>query len=426
MTPFCRGAIALAIGLTALPAVLAADPRAELGKLFAAGTKNTTPSVELARQHAVSLKRANLQDMRIDYAYGLVLANQRRYADSARLLTRYLTSEPGDLWAHRVKLWTDLQSGQYRSALDSMTKLGDLLVLPPDGQPSADQIDAAKYLGTCLAYLDAIRPKGIDEQSVSETSSAIVARIGEHYRIAFDEGRRAVSSELALLEANRDARLKRAEDAEAEKVKQIEAELNSSKENLAQQRDQLQNSTEQTRESQRELGVIRQQLASLGQDRARIAAQMVALQVQLEELQHGTTSNRNNDAVREGDVFSSRTTNTRNTIPLDLLAQAQALALSLAGLNKQAFDMDRLILSLQTRGAELSGVSQAEFRKLSESQAAAEKAARRAEKLAKQLERQEADAKKRPSGPTGRMTQFSTYAPLPYEEECQRVLGWFE
>jgi hypothetical protein len=189
---------------------------------------------------------------------------------------------------------------------------------------------------------------------------------------------------------------------------------------------------ENTAESQRELRVVQQQLRSLAQDRTLLSAKIVALQASLQELstpsftESSRVNNRGGDTPRPGDVFTRIDTTVTRTMPLDRMAQAQSIALALATLNKQAFDMDRLILSLQTRGAELTGVSQAEFKKLAESQAEAEKAAKKAEKLSKQLERQEAAVKKRPAGPTGRMLRFSTYAPLPYEQETKRVLSWFE
>ncbi len=409
--------MALAFAISPVRAVCS-DALTLATELFDAGHKNTPPAVALARRVAVEWKRQHPDDLRIDYAFGIVLANQRRYSDGRRLIGRYLSTRPDDLVAQRIKLWCEIEDGQCTSALESIALIGKMLALPDGDNPSPDQIVTARYIGVCFAFIKNIQPNGLDEHAFAEQKRALLGNFNEEYILAFDDGVNLVTSELEELKASRVARLKRAEEAADEKSKSITTDLNTSVEKIEAQRNTIQSSTEQVRDAQRELGVIRQQLASLGQDRVRLSAQIITLQTQINILQQGAVVDRR----IPGD---QRPVVPRTEVDLAKIVQAQTLSLSLAALNKQAFDMDRLILSLQTRGAELSGTSQAEFKKLSESRAAAEKAAKKAEKLSKQLERQEAESLKQPPRLTGRMTRFSTYAPLPYEEESQRVLGWF-
>ncbi len=257
---------------------LLADTPPELPQLFAAGLKNTPPAVEAARKHAVECKRRNLDDLRIDYAYGLVLANQRRYADAQRLLVRYAKSRPNDVAAQRVKLWTEIEGKQYDAALSSIATIGRLLTAPPAGSPSPDQVATAKYLGTCFAFLELVEPNDIDQQAVSARKDSIVGQLDDECLRAFDEGRTVVTEQLAAIEAARDARLKRAEEANAERAKQIAADLNVSLEKVSSRRETIQSSAEKAQESQRELRVIQQQLSSLAPDRVRVSAQIITLQ----------------------------------------------------------------------------------------------------------------------------------------------------
>ena len=413
----------------------AGEPRADAASLLSIGTKNTPPAVATAHQQAVALKRARPNDERVDYTYGLVLANQRRYRDACFLIARYLKSRPDDLAARRVLVWTAIEGDQYSSILDLLDEAGARLVLPAGGKASAEHVETARFLGICFGYLELIQVKEIDVDTLERKKSALIARLGDDQVRKIDEGRKLVAEQLAQLEGDRDSRLKRAEEAAAEKSKQAAAELKELNSRVASQREVLQESTADARDAQRELATIQQQLSTMAQDRARVTAQLITLQAQLAQVQSPssiTTTNQvvgnrpNDPTVRPGDVYQNTRVQSQTRVSLDQYAQANALGLTLAAFNKQAFDMDRKILALQTRGAELTGVSRDEFKTAMESKAAAEKAAKKAERLEKQLNRAESTARSRPAGPTGRMTQFSTYAPLPYEQETKRVLGWFE
>ncbi len=427
MNGWLRISIALTIWLACAPILSASPTSEELSKLFAAGHKNTTPSVDTARQIAHALKRANRDDLRIDYSFGLVLVNQRRYAQAEPLLARYVAAHPDDWTAHLIKLWNEMQAGQDASALDSMTELATLLGQSAAADPKADQLAAATFIGRCLAFLDRASQKRVDDDAIAARTTQIRSSLGDRYRSALDEGWQSVSQQAEEMLAAQQERIDREQAKAAQKEREVNADLEDTAKQIAAQREQSQSSLDSARDSQRELQNIRQQFASLSLDRSRVSAQIVAVQAQIAALQTPVTVSQSGSAV-SGNPTSTANAAARTSLAvgIDRVAQLQSLSLALATLNKQAFDMDRLILSLQTRGAELTGVSQAEFKKLSESQAEAEKAAKKAEKLSKQLERQEAAAKKRPAGPTGRMLRFSTYAPLPYEQETKRVLSWFE
>ncbi len=412
-----------------------ADILPGMAKLFDLGMKNTPPAVKAARQTAVRLKRANMKDMRVDYAFGVVLANQRRYDDAIRLLERYLKTQPRDFAAHQVKIWAEMQNKRYADVLKSAAAISKQLPVVPGAALHDDDVEAAQFLGMIFGYLELVRPGDVSDKTLSAHKNAVLARLGETYLSAFDEGRAVVAAKLAELEADRDARLQRAEQAASQRKEQNEAALNDNLEKVSNQREAIQTSTEQLRDAQREFSVIQRQLASLADDRRRITAQMVILQAQLAQvlppatntnLGQPITSNRNSTAIARGVIRAEDLTNDPNaTLSIEQFARATALSLALAGLNKQAFDVDRRIFELRTRGGELAGHGRQQAQTLRQSQEIAAKAAKRADRIEKQLARDEAAVARSSAAPSGRILRFSTYFPLPYEREKERVLGWF-
>lgn len=423
-------ALVLAVSLARAPESSAAPTVGELAKLFAAGEKNTTPSVEAARQIAHALKRANRDDLRIDYSFGLVLANQRRYGEAQPLLARYVGAQRDDWTAHTVKLWNEMQAGQISAALDSMTELATLLSQSAADDPQAEQLAAAQFIGRCLAFLDRIPQKKIDEETVAARSAQIRSLLGERYQPALLEGWQSLSVQADEMLAAQNEQRDREQEKAAQKERQINNDLKDTAKQIAAQREKGQSSLDAARESQRELQNIRQQFASLSQDRALVSAQIITIQAQITTIQNSpivVQGSTNTTTGTLGNVTGTLRTGTAigGGVGIETIAQLQSLSLALATLNKQAFDMDRVLMGLQTRGAELAGISQIEFKKLAESEKTAASAAKRAQKLSKQLDRPETTSSKH-SSIAAKMARFSTFATLPYERETKRVLGWFE
>ncbi|MGD9720766.1 MAG: hypothetical protein AB7O59_13835 [Pirellulales bacterium] len=424
----------LACGLIAATAQ-AADPRAQLTRLFQFGLKNTPPAVAGANHQQQLLGRELGDDVRVDYAYGVVLAQQRRYDDALAYLSKYLTARPADLAAWRVRIWAEMQDQRYEAVLGSAATMGKLLAAAQPPQVSPEQLAAATFLGATFTYLERVRTGAIDAERLTANKNALLAQLGNRYRAAWDEGRTAVVSQFDQMNADREARLRGEQLASADKIKRTEAELADKVKEARGEREVTQASTEQLQSASRELSIIALHLNSLAQDRARLSAQIVVLQAQMAEVQQPTTTqlpaattNRPSDTTpRPGDVFQRNATSTRTGVSLDRYAQAQTIAFALAAVNKQAFEIDREILALRTRAAELGDKGAQEAVRLAKSQQTAAKAAKKAGQLEKQLQRSESERQVRSKSAalTSRMTQFSTYVPLPYEQEAKRVLSWF-
>jgi hypothetical protein len=410
----------------------AADGAAGLKKLFNLGGKNTPPAVDAARQQFDVLRSIDPKDSRINYAYGVVLVNQHQYADAIPHLSRYLESQPEDFGAVRVKIWAQLQLKQYAEVLDTGTAIGRRFPKPSAAQPQAEWVEVAEFLGTVFGYLEVVRPAAVDAKKAAARKHELVSRLGDTYLPAFDRGREAVVARLAELENERDAKHRQAVSAIEAGKEQANELLKENREKAAAESDAAQTSREQLKDAQRELSLIRGQLTSLNRDRTRLSAQIVTAQAQLANLQPPpTTTNKsvvNNrpGPPRPGDVLNRTFTSTTSRIEFDRYVQAAALANALAQLSKQAFDVDRRILELLTRAAELGDTSAKEALARAESEAQAAKAAKKAKQLERKLASTKAPPAPRGGPPVGRMAMFSTYVPFPYEEETRRVLGWFE
>jgi len=413
-----------ALGVVAIlvAAASAAERGQELARLFELGFKKTPTGIQEARQQYDALKRSGGADRRLDYAYAVVLCNQGRYRDALPHLANYLASNAADLHARRVEIWALLQERRYVDALDRTTAL--CRGLSQLKAPDKDACDAAaEFAGAVCGYLQLVRQGTIKPQVLAASKNQAIKLLGEPYAAAFDAGRSAVADRLAELRTQRDARQQQvAADAQAQQA-EAKDKLAENRDKLALKQQSAEASAEQVSDAQRKLQVIQHQLTTLTADRARLGAQIISVQAQLNEIANSTQ------------VIDRRTDPARPTIanggpvsPADpRFAQASALAITFTALNKQALDMDRKMLSLKAEAQELAVKHDHEAESLDKSEADARKVEKLAKALEKQVRRLE-DTKSPARGPamTAEMTRLSTYLPFPYEEEKKRVLDWFE
>ncbi len=412
-------------GVLAHPVMLrGSEWSADLARLFDLGAKSTPPAVTAARTQYEKLKRDKPKDARIDYAYALVLAGQHRYRDALPLVSRYLERAPADSDAVRVRIWLQIQDRRYPDMMTDAVALSERFAKNPAGETDDSLQDTAHFLGAVFGYLELARPGSIDRELKSKSKNQILARLGDRYTPMFDEGRNAVADQLGQMQAERDAKQQQVAAAAEKRQQQDKAALQEDKSKIAEREEKIESSTEQLRDAQHSLSVIQQQLASLGQDRTQLAARIITIQAQLASLNIVTT--RTIDArlpQNTGPTVASDVVNI-SASPEDF-ARAEALARSLAVLNKQAFDMDRKILGLRTRAAQLNSTGEQEIETIAQSDADARKAGKRAKAFEKKIRREEASFRPRGAVLTAKMTSLATYAPFPYEQEKERVLGWF-
>jgi chromosome segregation ATPase len=241
---------------------------------------------------------------------------------------------------------------------------------------------------------------------------------------AFDEGRNAVARELTDLQKQREAEQNQVIASGERRRDRSRQALDEGKKKVAGHAETIQASQQQLQDAQRELNVLQTQLASLQSDRSRVAAQITTIQAQIQQL--STSSSVFRDLTQPGNPRPIITTTTQTqSISGEKFAQASSLALNLATLNKQAFDMDRKLLALQAQAAEASGRGGEGIQSREKGAAAIREAEKRAKIAERQLRKPVPTSNPRIAAINAKMTNFPTYAPFPYEQEKQRVLGWF-
>lgn len=427
-------AIALALLLTTVLAqVLAArELTSEVDSLFRLGEKNTPSALVATKSHYERLKRDYPRDRRIDYAYGIVLLNQHKYLESVELLTGLLQDDKPDITASRAKVWALIQGRRITDALQELVTLSKSLVDVGDRDPnSKSHKDTARFIGTMFGYLELVRPGTVDTDLRSKYRNVVLTNLGDRYISEFDAGRAGVAERLAGLQSDRRLAQVRKAASHTTRLERDKASLDDDRGEIANKEEAMRWHQESMQEAQRELNVVRTQLDSLRTDRARLTAQIVTIQAQISEMQTRVETVASTTVLRRpGPPNQIRTiTSTDRTFvgpTHPLYENIAALAVSLGRLNKQAFDMDRRLLSLQQRSTELSDRTMRDVDELDRHDAAVQKTAKRAKALEKKINRESAAPKTSTPVLTSQMSALSTYLPFPYEQERKRVLAWFE
>jgi hypothetical protein len=423
ITPFILAALLAASALVPAMPARGADLRGGVARLFELGLKNTSPDVAAARAQYERLKSAVPKDPRLDYAYGVVLLNQHRYADALPLVDKYVAANARDRDASLVRLWALMQARRYDDALSQAAAIVDGLPKPPPAD-AGKYLDSVRSIGKVVAYLEAMQPATLDPQAKTARTNQILARLGKAYLPAFDEGRHEVADRFSKFQQQRQATVERRELAAQQRLQEITGAVKENEATVDAGRQIVDASSEQLRDARRSVAVVQLELASLNQDRLRVGAQIITVQARLSEYQPIQTTIFD-PSLRDPNFRGQQTSTTTSNVRAADFIQMQSLAMTLAVLNRQAFEMDRRILGLRAEAAKALGKGQQETQTLAESQTAISKAERRAANLEKQVRRLETQ-KPAPTGAlSSEMKRLSTYLPFPYDDESKRVLAWF-
>jgi hypothetical protein len=408
----------------------ARDLAPRVGSLFELGRKNTPSAVTAAKSYYEQLKREYPSDRRIDYAYGIVLLNQRQYRESLGLLTYLQGAGQPNVSVSRAKVWALVQDRKVADALEELVALSKRVARSGDRDPDRSSVEeTARFIGAMFGYLELVRSGAVDSELRTNQRCIVLENLSDRYTPLFDAGRAAVAERLATLKSDHKLFQERKTASDKERQELDEVALDGDHGEIATTEEAMQSHLESVRDAQREWNVIKTQFDSLRTDRTRLSAQIVTVQAQIDALQPPSRI-----VVNVSPNGSATAVNTSAIGPRGrdrLLTNPQynqifALSVSLGRLNKQAFDMDRRLLSLQQRSAELSERSLRDADELDRHDAAVQKTAKRAKALEKKINRESAAPK--PSTPvlTSQMSALSTYLPFPYEQERKRVLVWFE
>ena len=394
-----RGALAalalfLAVGIAS---ARGADLPEQVRALFESGRTNTPSAVSAAKARYGKLKAAYASDPRIDYAYGVVLINQRKYREASEVFARYLASDEPELAAYCLHVSVLLPLNKYGKSLEQAGVLARRLSVDAGGSTEDDQQDAAAFLGTVFRYLELPRKGSVDSRLLTRSKQEVLALLDEHSQVAFEKGYNAVAKRLSELQAEHELHEEKKIDKITNQKERERLAIENAKTAGSAAEEKAQFTQEQLREVQRQYTELQKQMSPFVTQRSVLESAMVFRRSQIER----------NDRSRNANPDASRAL--RNEIKL---------------LEQQASELNRRLRPLQASAAALEAkAAQHQF-----SLASAENESRKSERLGVQanrrIDRAEDKLAKRSTASDGKLTSFATYAGFSYELERNRVLDW--
>jgi hypothetical protein len=416
----------LVISTCSTRACVADDAVLERGvtRLFEVGWDTSLKAREEADQVALKIDELFPGDPRGAYAHALVLAKQRRYADSLRWIDQALAVLKTDVDAWRSKIRLAMLTKDYAGALAAMERLAALAAAEPatETELEAGRAESARFLGRMFGYLEGPVEGAVTKAQLDASQTKLVASLGAARQSAFDDGRRQVRethSSLALEKEEAAAEEKVAAEAEQEKFLRDLAE---EKEGLDPKRDSLATDREKLRDD------ARQEVENASEDERPLLQQLAAIQSQALLVRRQLSLSLSNLSTAQLTINNERDPFIRS----QLLIQANQYSTLAARYEAELNLLERRALLINRQRALLRqrvGKAQAD---IAAQVADIEKELGDLDKREKRITVQEKKGTRGTSATrTSRlldveMTAFSTYDEFPLELEKQRVLDWFK
>ena len=373
-------------------------------KLLEQGNKSTPSAVTAAREQFEALKRKAPRDPRVQYAFAVVLVRQRHYAEALPLIDQFLASKqksPGSnrafLAALELKIWTLVQSRGDKQALKSAVQLSERLA--DTAQPTTDDeaTHAATFLGTVFGFLEEVRSITSPERDAGRAK--VLENLGAKQQVAFEAGYQSVVDTIARFEDERQAKAKMTAAAAEQERAKAEEELEADKEAIDVDKAAIRSEGERLSTLWTQYNAVKAQVTAGEATQKRLTSDLNAVQQRLLRYKDSDTS----------------TSDLRHRAELNL--QGNALLTQLSAINAQ----------LATQRASAIALN-AQIQHISDENAAAISATKKATKRAAAAEKRIADGARQnvsPSGPTGKAALFSSYAPFDTAQQ-EFVLSLFQ
>ena len=366
--------------------------------LFAAGRKSTPTAATEAKAKYDALRAARPGDARVDYAYAVVLVNQRRYRQASDLLSQYLKTDKSWLSGHCLLITALIPLGEPGKVVDETAALAQAIDRNLVGEPASARADAARFLGLVYRYLELPRKGIVDARLLEARKREVLALLDPPCTAAFDQGYNALARQYARFQAEHNERNQQlaAVIANRKDLDERKLELAKAAGEAADAKSEF--SQDQLRELQAQYTELQKQISPFVQQRSTIQTAIVARLAQIEQ----DRQNRNLSQTFE-----------------------QALRSEISVLQSQIDDLDRRIRPLSEKAAALEAKANRHQYSLRQAENTARKSERIGLQAARQIERAKDKLRGRSTAIDGRLTLFSSYEPFSYEFECQRVLDSF-
>ena len=405
------------VALKSVPAKASADKKpqplkAQVAQLLELGSKSTPQAIEAAKARYEALHEKTSGDARVEYAYGLVLVQQHRYADANRQLAAIVKAHPTDVHAWRLKIWAQMLQKSYDGALGDMQRLAKHY--PQDGAAVAavdDEFlqDTAFLIGQMCGYLEGPRAEVVKKLELKRANERIQDAIGPTYWGSFVEGRTDVAQRFA--QAQRELEQVTATDRAAADKKKLGVEKRIALENVTLEKRQ---------------GEVEQKAESLATDWAeikQIGTEIENLRDRLAivDVRAAMVSSQANSVLQQRQVPLSQQNNSR---PARLSAsETQALNAQLGDFNRSAASIKLQISVLRARQTALLARQQFEGATLERRAAELRKADKQLQSVEKKLKYEREPAKSTDARyVTTHMRSLAAYEEFQAEDEHAYVL----
>ncbi len=355
-----------------------------------------------------------------DYAYFLVLLQQRRYSEVTKQGEQLVKIYPKNVTAWRGLMWAATLTKNYQGAMAAGEKYAELLALESaDPNLGTSVRDNTEFLGRMYGYLGG--PAG--EQVKQEERKAAEKRVLEHLPAelheTFTAAREAVIGQyLQLANMKTDEREKALANAEVEKQKTLE-DLDKQRERIDSKKGELQDDFDRAEAE------FKAEIAALERQDLPLQTQLANLQIQFTRVEGELATILNQIAILDQQFRNERDPIIRDAIRRDI----QFLDLSAARVRSNLVAVDQQIGIVQSQRASLAAKANVVQQAFNNAVGRVNQTANQLNKDLKKADTIERIAKQPAKGNTTRVTAINaqataltTYQPFPLEQEKLRLL----
>lgn len=394
--------------------------RAEVATLFQVGWDTGTASRAAADEQFQKIAAAGTADARATYAYALVLLKQRRYDDAAKPLAAAVAADPTHWGARQNQIRLLMLTKKYDAALVNLDQFSEQIAEATEEQLSPQQRrETVAFLGRIIGFLEGPAERDVAATTRRRVQRRIESRLAEQELARYDEARDGVLARFAELAG---ASQRGREDALAAKERH---------------RDEAQQGLEDRRAQQQErrtelLGHADKIRKEMQDNQTEFAKAEQPLLDRLARLNRQAEIPRREIALLITDADSLRATAARVEDPIErerLLFRAQQLEIvasrydaDLAALERQASVINVERARLQEGFQRNNAVLVNSLRTIDKELTALQRGEKRNALDERRLERPLTSGTRAVRALEAEAGAFTTYEPLPLEEDRQRLL----
>jgi hypothetical protein len=246
------------------------DRAALVAEILNRGEKRVSGAIDAARESFKKAEDDSPRDLRIDYAFALVLARQQSYDESLELFDTLQSKAAGNmqLLASRMQIWILLQQKKNAEALRRIKTAADQIA---SSSPAAKQgkpcEEIAGFLGRTYAFLELGQPKDVEPDELERVKKLIAESMTPNLSTAFTRGFEGTKKKYEKYTTDILAAKEKAPKIYEAKLKSIDEELEVAGRKSQDVQEQLKNQEDDLRRKKRPLADA-VQLAEERQERA--------------------------------------------------------------------------------------------------------------------------------------------------------------